>query len=162
MSPIPDSNLLNYNNKINIYTSAISLFYTPSDLSGVGGMHHEHICAMPSWHKGPAQYDTMLINADSQLEGMRGMEVAHVHLLFSFMYDECTYPCAYVDWYTLEEDGPDADTGMWIATPDRDHSAVIHLDAIICCCDSELGSYPGQVMQCQGSLGLLLVVCSVA
>ena len=61
------------------------------------------------------------------------MEVAHVCLLFSFMYDECTYPCTYVDWYTLEGDGLDADTGMWIATPDRDHSAVIHLDAIIHC-----------------------------
>lgn len=131
--PIPDSDLPNYNNKLDIYTSAISLFYAPSNLSGVSGMHRERIRAMPSWRKGPTRYDTVLINKDDELEGMQGMEVARVRLFFSFIYEERVYPCAYVNWYTIEGDAPDADMGMWIATPDQNHSAVIHLDAIICC-----------------------------
>ena len=35
------------------------------------------------------------------------MEVAHMWLFFSFIYDNCTYPCVYVDWYTCVGDSPD-------------------------------------------------------
>ncbi|KAF8225305.1 hypothetical protein L208DRAFT_1306795, partial [Tricholoma matsutake] len=64
--------------KITIYTSAITTFYAPSDISGVGGMHCEHIHAVKSWRKGPSCYDTIFVNTDSSLEGMRGLNVARV------------------------------------------------------------------------------------
>jgi len=39
---------------INIYHSAAVLYHAPNDLSGIGGMHHEYICATPSWKCGDA------------------------------------------------------------------------------------------------------------
>ena len=42
--------------KIMIYTSAIATFYVPSDISGVGGMHCEHIHAVNSWSIDLCQY----------------------------------------------------------------------------------------------------------
>jgi hypothetical protein len=35
--------------RIKVFHSAISTYYAPSNLSGVGGMHHKRICATPSW-----------------------------------------------------------------------------------------------------------------
>ncbi|KAF8228269.1 hypothetical protein L208DRAFT_1292550, partial [Tricholoma matsutake] len=64
--------------KITIYTSAIATFYAPSDISGVGGMRCECIHAVKSWRKGPSSYDTIFVNTDSSLEGMRGLDVAHI------------------------------------------------------------------------------------
>ena len=61
------------------------------------------------------------------------MEVAHAQLFFSFTYNVHSYHCAYIDWYTHECDGPDADTGMWIVSKDVGHSTAIHLDSIIHC-----------------------------
>ena len=126
-------NLPTFNDKLNIFTSAVSIFFAPSDLSGIGGMHCECICAMPSWQRGPLWYDPVLINADDDKEGLYGMEVAHVWLFFSFTYNDCTYPCAYIDWYTHEGEGPDADMGMWIVSKGIGCSTVIHLDSIIHC-----------------------------
>ena len=88
---------------------------------------------MPCWQRGPPRYDPVLINTDDEKEGLYGMEVAHVQLFFSFTYNDHTYPCAYIDWYTREGEGPDADMGLWIVSKDVGHSAVIHLDSIIRC-----------------------------
>ncbi|KIK20652.1 hypothetical protein PISMIDRAFT_105422, partial [Pisolithus microcarpus 441] len=38
-----------YKGRISIYNSAISMFYALSDPSGIGGMHCEYICAVPTW-----------------------------------------------------------------------------------------------------------------
>ena len=62
-----------------------------------------------------------------------GMEVACVQLFFSFTYNDHTYPCAYIDWYTCEGEGPNADMGLWIVSKDIGCSAIIHLDCIIHC-----------------------------
>ena len=35
--------------KITVYPSAIAMFHAPSDISDIGGMHHEHIHAVKSW-----------------------------------------------------------------------------------------------------------------
>ena len=40
-----------YDGSIHVYNSASSTFYTPSDMSGLHGMHHEHICCSPMWRK---------------------------------------------------------------------------------------------------------------
>ncbi|KAG2065675.1 hypothetical protein BDR04DRAFT_1032162 [Suillus decipiens] len=49
-------------------------------------MHHEHIHACPALRKEHPHYDCIFINADVDLEGMRGMSVAEVLTFFSFTY----------------------------------------------------------------------------
>ncbi|KAH9983689.1 hypothetical protein BJV74DRAFT_776551 [Russula compacta] len=48
-----DMNLPNFHRTIWVHPSAVATFYAPSDLSGVGGMRHEQIQAVPAWQKGP-------------------------------------------------------------------------------------------------------------
>ena len=59
--------------KITVYPSAISTFHAPSDISGIGGMHHEWICAVKSWRKGPGHYDTIFVSTDPTVKGMQGL-----------------------------------------------------------------------------------------
>ncbi|KAH9027218.1 hypothetical protein EDB85DRAFT_1893036 [Lactarius pseudohatsudake] len=73
--------------KITVYPSAIATFHAPSDISGTGGMHCKCICAVTSWRKGAGRYDTVFVNADSAVEGMRGLYVAHMRLFFSFSFE---------------------------------------------------------------------------
>ena len=68
---IPNADILpTFYGKITIYTFVIATFYAPSDISGVGGMHHEHIHAVKPWRKGPAHYDMIFVNTDLSLDGM--------------------------------------------------------------------------------------------
>jgi hypothetical protein len=62
--------------KISIFNSACSRFFTPSDLSGIGGMHREHVCTCPAWRREHPCYDCIFINTNPDLEGMRGMDIA--------------------------------------------------------------------------------------
>ena len=119
--------------KITIYPSAVATFYAPSDISGVGGMRRERIHAVESWRKGPARYDTILVNTDSSMKGMRGLDVARVRLFFSFSHDGTEYPCALVQWFLRMGNSPDNLTGMWVVEQDSDEtpSAIIHLDTIV-------------------------------
>jgi hypothetical protein len=71
--------------KISIYSSAIATFHVPSDISGIGGMCHEHIHAVKSWRKGPGRYDMIFVNTDSSMEGMQGLDIACVRLFFRFI-----------------------------------------------------------------------------
>ena len=64
LCPVIPSNL-----HIRVYHSATSTYYAPSDLSGIGGMHHEIIRATPSWKKGPGRYDCIYVENDAELEG---------------------------------------------------------------------------------------------
>lgn len=122
--------------KIAVYRSAVATFHAPSDISGVGGMCHERIRAVGSWRKGPGRYDTIFVNADSSMEGMRGLEVARVRLFFSFSHDGVKYPCALVHWFSRVGDLPDERTGMWLVEPDilddsKPFASIIHLDTIV-------------------------------
>ena len=132
---VPRSTLpiINRSTKFAIYHSAIATFFAPSDLSGVGGMRHECIHALPSWRNGLPCYDTVLVSTDSQLESMLGLDVGRVHLFFSFTYEDVDYPCALINWYGRVSDSPDEDTGMWIVSPIPESSAVIHIDTILRC-----------------------------
>jgi hypothetical protein len=119
-----------------VYTSAISMFHAPSDLSGIGGMQLEYIRATSSWQKGPPHYDCVFVNTDPALEGLRGLKVARVCLFFSFKFRNTTYPCALVHWMSQIGDRPNEETGMWVVEPNfnADGSrfvSVIHLDAIL-------------------------------
>lgn len=75
---------LKINNKIHVCLSAIATFCAPSDICGIYGMHCEHIQATSSWWGGPAWYDCVLVNMDSDLDGTCAFEVAHVFLFFFF------------------------------------------------------------------------------
>jgi len=120
--------------KITIYSSAVTTFHAPSDISGIGGMHHEHIHTAKSWRNGPGHYDMIFVNTDSSMEGMQGLDVAHVQLFFSFSHDSIEYPCVLVHQFSCVGDSPDDPTGMWIVQPDGDESlpSIIHLDTVVC------------------------------
>ena len=130
------SALPSFYGKITVYPSAVATFHAPSDISGIGGMRRERIRAVKSWRKGPSRYDTIFVNTDSSIEGMRGLEIACVRLFFSFSHDSVKYPCALVRWFSRVSDLPDEHTGMWIVEPDtldggEPYMSIIHLDAIV-------------------------------
>lgn len=121
--------------KISVFYSASATFRAPSDPSGPRGMRCEYIRAAPTWRKGHSRYDCVFVNAQPDLPGMRGLEVARVFLFFSFMHQGTCYPCALVQWFSFISDEPDAETGYWMVEPDvhqdgQPYLAVIHLDSI--------------------------------
>jgi hypothetical protein len=100
------------------------------------GMTRERIHARPHWRKGPPRHDTIFVNSDPSLPGMKGLIIARVMLFFSFWLKGVTWPCALVHWFSAEDRLPDDDTGMWIVYPDREADgrpvlAVIHVDTIL-------------------------------
>ena len=60
------------------------MFYAPSDLSGLSGMHSECIQSTPHWRKGSAQHDTVFLEKDQDVLGMKGLHISQVFLFFSF------------------------------------------------------------------------------
>lgn len=133
----PCSSLPSIEGKIAVYPSALATFYTPSDISGVGGMRRERIRAVNSWRKGPPRHDCVFVSTNPDEEGMRGLDIARARMFFSFQAGGRKYPCALVEWYSPVSEEPDEETGMWVVESDfqADGSpvlAVIHLDAIVC------------------------------
>jgi hypothetical protein len=121
--------------KISVFNSALATFHAPSDISGITGMRREYIRATPSWRKGPARYDCVLINSEPNIDGTRGFEIARVFLFFSFSYEDKEYPCALIQWYSFVDTELDEDTGCWVVEPDlmddgSPHLAVVHIDCI--------------------------------
>ena len=43
------SDLPMFYGKIMVYSLAVATFHAPGDISGIGGMRHEQICAVKSW-----------------------------------------------------------------------------------------------------------------
>jgi hypothetical protein len=130
------SSLPQFHGKISVYTSAISTFRAPSDLSGIGGMRRERIRATPTWKNGAARYDCVFVNTNPEANGFLGLDVARVRLFFSIESRGKTYPCALVQWMSRLGSEPDENTGMWIVEPDVNASgspivSVIHLDSIL-------------------------------
>ncbi|KAF9545344.1 hypothetical protein CPC08DRAFT_823925 [Agrocybe pediades] len=121
---------------IKVFHSAISTYHAPSDLSGIGGMHSERIRATPSWQKQGPRYDCIFVNKDTEVDGFKGLLTAQVALLFSFSYLDKTYPCAYVRWFS-SDDNVCPSTGMWTVRPELSHetgqrvTSVIHLGSVL-------------------------------
>ncbi|KAI9458311.1 hypothetical protein F5148DRAFT_983776, partial [Russula earlei] len=69
-SNISVSDLPIFYGKMTIYPLAITTFYAPSDLSGIGGMCGECICTVKSWRKGSGHYDTIFVNTSPSMESM--------------------------------------------------------------------------------------------
>lgn len=125
-----------FNSNIHVFHSALATFYAPSDSSGIGGMHCEHILATPCWRKAQGRYGCVLLEKDHMLPRFRGLHVVQVHLFFSFKYNQKQYPCAMVQWFAPIGDCPCKDTGMWMVEPDLDHdgecvTTIVHLDSIV-------------------------------
>lgn len=129
-------NLSPFDKKITVYPSAVATFFSPSDISGVGGMRSERICAVDSWRKGPPWHDCVFVETDPDSSGMCGLDIAHVQLFFSFIHNNIKYPCALIHWFSRISGSADSSTGMWVVEPDltndgRPIVAIIHLDTII-------------------------------
>ena len=116
-SPEP-FNLPPFNDKITVYPSAVAAFYSPSDISGIGGMRNERIRAVKSRRKGPARHDCIFVETDPDALGMAGLDIARAQLFFSCTFDGVKYPCALVHWFSCVGQSADPGTGMWIVEPD--------------------------------------------
>lgn len=122
--PLPD-NLeahVNFSGRIQVFHSAVNRFYAPSDLCGPCGMYRQRIRCNPSWYGNP-RHDTVFVVQDEDQAGMRGMLIARIHLLFSFVDYETdeggqTVQCALVSWFLPASDQRDPDTGMWTVKPE--------------------------------------------
>ncbi|KAH9033641.1 hypothetical protein EDB85DRAFT_1864327 [Lactarius pseudohatsudake] len=135
----PIDNLPLITENIYVYNSARVVYYAPSDMSSLKGMHHERIRSAQSWYGGRPRHNCVFVgNADSpDAPGFKGLLVARVFLFFSFRYDGIDYPCALVHWFSAVGDTPDDETGLWVVKPDylprqRRFLEVIHLDSILC------------------------------
>ena len=140
-SDIP-SNLLEttaypaFDGNIAIFYAAVATFRAPSDSHGVNGMRREFIRATPSWRGGAAQYDCILINSNSELKGMHGLDVARVLTFISFSYNAQEYQCALIHWFSRLGTRPDETTGLWNVEPEFDgddeepHLDIVHVDCI--------------------------------
>ncbi|KAG2116424.1 uncharacterized protein F5147DRAFT_743077 [Suillus discolor] len=133
---VPAASCSRYNGRLEVFNSAAATFYAPSDPSGIGGMRREQIRACPLWRNVYARNDCMFVNTNSNLEGMKGLEVARVKCFFSFRFNwAATYPCALVHWFDKVSDSADKDTDMWIVRPSvcedgTPNLAVIHIDTV--------------------------------
>ncbi|KIM38198.1 hypothetical protein M413DRAFT_76253 [Hebeloma cylindrosporum] len=131
---VPIADCPDFHGKLKVYHSAIARFYAPSDICGVGGMCHERIRSVPCWRGKQPRRDTVFVETDPDVPGMRGMAIGRVLLFFSFSFRETFYPCALVNWLVLRSNEPDPETGLWVVHPEfaGNHrtTAVIHLDSI--------------------------------
>ncbi|KAH9954878.1 hypothetical protein BGW80DRAFT_1439609 [Lactifluus volemus] len=119
--------------KVNVFHSAVATFFAPSDPSGIRGMRRERVRSTPSWRGTGPRRDCVFVTEDDEVPGVRGLNVAHISLLFSFIYYGTVFPCALVEWFTRVR--LDRVTGMWIVRPDfirnRRNKSVVHLDALL-------------------------------
>ena len=106
-----------FKGKVHGFPSAISMYYAPSDKSGIQGMFRENIHVVDSWHKGPGRHDTVFMSGDPDEEGFCGLLVVRVQLFMSVVHNKVTYPCS---WFSTVGDLPCPDTGMWKVAPDFD------------------------------------------
>jgi hypothetical protein len=127
-----------FNGMIQAYPSVTSVFYAPSDISGITSMRKEYICAVPRWRRGPARYDCVFVHADNgrHLSGPKGLQVrvARLRLLFSFLSNHSgkleQHACALVHWFNIISDQPNPLTIMWIVQPAIDTSGNPKLSVI--------------------------------
>lgn len=64
------------------------------------------------------------------------MDIARVHLFFSFEIGDELFSCALVHHFHKSFDNPDPDNGMWIIEPDFDRNgyrvmSVVHVDSVV-------------------------------
>ncbi len=130
---LPDSQ------RVLVFHSACATFYSPSDISGLGGMKSEHIRSCPRWRGKEERRDCAFAQKDDSIPGIKGLHVVRILMFFSFKVNGrrgTVYPCALVEWFSLVGDERDPVTGMWVVQPDLDSDgkrevSVIHLDTLV-------------------------------
>ena len=126
--------------KISVFHSATAVFCAPSNPSGIGGLYRETIRCTPRWQTGNVtapRRDCIILNTGSDAPGMRGLDIARIHLFFSFEFRDELFSCALVHHFCKSFNDPDPDNGMWIVEPDFDVDgyrvmSVVHVDSIVC------------------------------
>lgn len=102
-------------------------------------MYCETIRSTPRWKSegsvGPRR-NCIFLNNGSDEPGAKGLDVARVHLFFSFETEEEVYPCALVQNFHKMYTDPDPDNGMWVVEPEYVANgsrlmSVIHVDSIV-------------------------------
>jgi hypothetical protein len=93
---IPVVDCPQFEGNICVFPSAVSIYYAPSDRSGIQGMFRERIRAVSSLRWGPARYDCVFVEWDPDLPGFQGLYVARVLSFFSITHNRVKYPCALV------------------------------------------------------------------
>ena len=137
--PLPACPSLESVEDISIFHSAKAIFCAPSNDSGIEGLYRETIRSTPRWQTNgitAPRCDCVLIATGSDVAGVRGLEVARVHLFFSFVFRNEEFQCALVHEFCKTFADPDPDNGLWIVEPDLSPDkhrimSVIHLDSII-------------------------------
>ena len=137
--PLPACPSLESVEDISIFHSAKAIFCAPSNNSGIEGLYRETIRSTPRWQTSgitAPRRDCVLIATGSDVAGVRGLEVARVHLFFSFVFRNEEFQCALVHEFCKTFADPDPDNGLWIVEPDLSPDkhrimSVIHLDSII-------------------------------
>ncbi|KAJ3793943.1 hypothetical protein GGU11DRAFT_847438 [Lentinula aff. detonsa] len=131
-----DSDLPHITSKINVYHSAIAVFFAPSDRAGIRGMQQERIRCTPSWYS-IERRDCVLATIDEDKPGFQGLSAARALLLFSFRHEKKVYPCALLHWFNMYGQRRDSKTGLWRVRPafhDQAQQnpclAVVHLDTL--------------------------------
>jgi hypothetical protein len=135
-SDVPLAQCPPFDCSISVYHTLTAVFYSPSDPSGIRGMRQEYIRSNPRWRKRLPRYDTVFVERDPTLAGIRGFDVVRLLALFSFVWRFNYYPCALVRWFKHAADEPDDVMGMWVVQPDFNADGspaigVIHLDSVL-------------------------------
>ena len=81
---------------ISVFHSATSTFHSPSNPSGLRGMHREVIRSTPRWRNKEPRHDCVFVESDTKGQGMQGLDVVRVLAFFSFVADGVYYPSALV------------------------------------------------------------------
>jgi hypothetical protein len=124
---------------ISVFHSARAVFCAPNNPSGTGGLYRETIRCTPKWQTGgiiAPRRDCILLNTGSDIVGARGLDVARVHLFFSFTIEEEVFECALIHEFCKSYADPDPDNGMWIVEPDYSRDgyrvmSVVHVESIV-------------------------------
>ena len=74
-----------YDGPVNVYNSASSMFYAPSDMSGLHGMRCKHMRCSPMWRNAGPHYDCIFVVTNPHVEGMLGLDVTRVLCFFFFI-----------------------------------------------------------------------------
>jgi hypothetical protein len=125
-----------YHGRINVYPSATSTYFAPSDKSGLKGMFRERIHSIPAWRNGPPRHDCVFVEHTPNLPGFQGLHVGQVYAFLSLKCNWEILPCALVNWFSTVDNMPCPVTGMWKVRRDLDINGrrildIVHLDAIL-------------------------------
>ncbi len=119
-----------FTGKVYLYSSAVATYFSPSDVSGIGGMLRERIRSMNKWRNDHERRDCVFVEHDADIAGFRGMFAAQVYAFVKFKYNSITYPCALVKFFSTIGDSPCPNTGMWMVRRDDEYD-LVHIDAIV-------------------------------